>query len=98
MAKVAIRRPPKKSSPPNLRVLPTPPAPIPQCQDVADGLTLLKNEALHGMHVGALLIVMHPDGTSTWAAYGTLGEYDNATAMASSSLTAAVYKSCWKGA
>lgn len=95
MTKTAIRRTPKK--PPVLRVLPTPSAPIPQCQAVADGLTRLKNEALHGMHVGALLMVVHPDGTSTWAAYGTLGEHDNKTAMASSGLTAAVYETCWKG-
>lgn len=95
MPKTATRRTPKK--PPVLRVLPTPPAPIPQCQAVADTLTRVKNEALHGMHVGLLLMVIHPDGTSSWDAVGSLGEHDNKTAMASSGLTAAVYQSCWKG-
>lgn len=85
-----------QTKPTVMRLLPTPPAPHPHCQDVADGFAESKLEALHGMHVGALVLLVHPDGTSTWAAYGTLGEHDNATAMASSGLTAAVYKSCWR--
>lgn len=99
MAKAATRRTPKQTpTTPILRLLPTPAAPHPHCQDVADGLAQLKNEALHGQHVGALVMVVHPDGTSTWMAYGTLGQYDNATTMASTDLTVAVYKHCWKGA
>lgn len=98
MAKAATRRTPKQSPTPILRLLPTPAAPHPHCQAVADGLAQFKNEALHGMHVGALLMVIHPDGCSTWAAYGTLGGYDDATANAAAGLTNSVFRDCWKGA
>jgi len=86
-----------QAKPTVLRLLPQPPAPHPHCQDVADGLAELKLEALHGRHVGALILVVHPDGTSTWDAFGTLGEKNNKTAMLSADLTASVYKHCWKG-
>lgn len=85
-----------QTKPTVVRLLPRPPAPAPQCQEVADGLGLLRDEALHGRHVGALVMVIHPDGSSTWDAYGTLGKHDDATTMASSDLTASVYKHCWR--
>lgn len=86
-----------QTKPTVMRLLPQPPAPHPHCQDVADGLAELKIEALHGRHVGALVMVVHPDGTSTWAAYGTLGENDDKTMWAATNLTTSVYKHCWKG-
>jgi hypothetical protein len=87
-----------QAKPTVLRLIPQPHAPHPHCQDVADGLAELKLEALHGRHVGALIMVVHPDGTSTWDAYGTLGEKDDKTMWAATNLTTSVYNSCWKRA
>lgn len=98
MPKASTRRTHKPAQAPILRLLPTPPAPHPHCQDVADGLAEFKVQALHGQHVGALVMVVHPDGTSTWNAYGTLGEMDDKTTMAATGLVSSVYKHCWKGA
>lgn len=82
---------------PILRLLPRPQAPAPQCQEVADVLALLKNEALHGMHVGALILLIHPGGGGTWHTRGTLGKNDNITVNAAADLSAAVFNECWKG-
>ena len=97
MPKASTRRTSKPIQP-VLRLVSRPPAPHPQCQAVADGFTELKNQALHGQHVGALVMVVHPDGSSTWESFGTLGNGDNDTATAASNLCHAVFRDCWKGA
>lgn len=96
MAKASSRRTTKQSTPTVLHLASKPPAPHPHCQAVADGLGTLKNEALHGLYTGALVLVVYPDGSSRWDAFGTLGTKDNKTASASSDLTVAVYRDCWK--
>ena len=93
-----IRRPapPAPIAPSVFRLVPRPPVPHRDCQSVADGLNGYKNQALHGCYVGAIVLAITADGEYFWEALGSLGKYDGATAAASSCLTAAVYKNCYR--
>ena len=94
----AIRRPAQSAplSPSVVRLVPRPPVPHRDCQSVADGLNGYKNQALHGAYVGAIVLAITADGEYFWEAMGSLGKFDNATAAASSVLTADVYKNCYR--
>jgi hypothetical protein len=94
----AIRRPAATPSvsPAVLKLVPRPPVPHRDCQSVADGLNGYKNQALHGCYVGAIVLMITAEGEYFWEAFGSLGKYDAATTAASSCLTAAVYKNCYR--
>jgi hypothetical protein len=100
MAKASPRRTPLTPvHPPVLRLIPRlPPPPLRHNQEVADGLSEFRSEALLGKYVGVLVAGVLADGSIQWNAYGTVGGKDTHTCAVSSNLCAGVYRDCWTGA
>lgn len=89
-------RKPALVSPPVLQLVSRPPAPDRDCQAVADGVNVFRQEAMRGCYVGALVAFVRPNGDLHWQAFGTLGNNDSETTTAASTLTAHVYSTCYR--